>query len=127
LEKVLVGEAWQQYHQHIAERQIDKALEVVKGLIVFCNRRIEEQKPWSMAKEEARRQELDELLYELMEIIRQVSAMLLPAMPGVIGKVHEVVFTELPNEVRMSSEWGKTTPGMKLPEEGVILFPRLES
>jgi len=127
LEKTLISEAWQQYHAHIMERQIDKALEVVKGMVVFCNRRIEEQKPWAMAKEVSRKAELEELLYELIEMIRHVSVMLLPAMPNTIEHLHSTVFSGIPDEVCHSVEWGKTPPGLKLPEEGIILFPRLES
>ena len=127
LEKALVEEAWEQYHQCIADRNIDKALQVAKGLIVFSNRRIEEQKPWIMAKDETKSAELSEMLYELLEIIRHISAMLAPAMPHSIGLVFDTVFSEISAEERVSSEWGKTKPGGLLPEGGFILFPRLEA
>jgi len=127
LEKTLITEAWQEYHDFIAARQIDKALAVVKGMVVFCNRRIEEQKPWAMAKEENKKADLEELLYELIELIRHISVMLLPAMPETIEKLHATVFAGIEDSVCHSEVWGKTPPRLRLPEEGVILFPRLES
>lgn len=127
LEKALVEEAWPRYHSHIEQRHIDKALEGAHSLIVFCNRRIEECQPWALAKDPEKQGELHELLYELIEIIRHVSVMVAPAIPGVIAKVRKEVFTSLNDEAFYSSEWGKTVPGMILSPESIILFPRIEA
>ena len=124
LEKALVEEAWPQFHALIEVRKIDEALAVAHGLIVFCNRRIEEQKPWAMAKDESRKKDLEELLYELLEIIRQVTAMIAPAIPQAAKRVQEEVFAGLSPEEACASDWGGVQPGSALPEGGTILFPR---
>lgn len=125
LEETVVAEAWQAYDQALDALTIDEALAVGRTLVVFANRRIEEHKPWVLAKDPARAEELAEFLYELIEIIRTVTAMYAPAMPKTAEVVWSSLFSSL-GERAWSKEWGVTLPGSPLPEDGLILFPRLE-
>ncbi len=57
-----------------------ESLEAIWELVTALNRTIEERKPWTLHKEE-RKRELDALLYELCEGIRRLAVLLHPVMP----------------------------------------------
>jgi methionyl-tRNA synthetase len=129
LEKVIVEEKWREYHAAVAEMDIKKALEAPHALVVFCNRRIEEHKPWAMAKDEDKKAALNELLYELLEIIRTVTAMLQPAIPGTCATVARDLFPSLSKEAWQGAnaeQWGLLEAGSALGGESLMLFPRIE-
>lgn len=127
LEQVLIEEAWQGYHQKVADLEIDAALMLAQQMVVFANRRIEELKPWVLAKDETKRSQLEELLYELLEIIRQVANMYEPALPVTIQSLRTSLFAELSDDEFSQEAWGGLRPGMSIPDQNFQLFPRLLS
>ena len=125
-EAAVLDEAWQHYHSSIDRRDIQAGLKVAHGLVGFCNRRIEELKPWVMAKDEGRRAELEEFLYELLEMIRGVSLMVLPTMPATAAVVLERTLRQAaPFSYTTNQVWGGLTPGAALGDEQPLLFPRV--
>ncbi len=46
-----------------------------------CNKYIDETMPWTLAKDEAQKTRLEEVLYNLLEAIRRIGIMLTPFMP----------------------------------------------
>ena len=126
VEEAIVAETWGNYYDSIDHRDIKAALDAVSNLLSFCNRRIEEQKPWAMAKDPFKAEELDIFLYELLETIRQIALMLLPVLPTTAARIFtEVLAIPLP-ESFSESTWGGLTPGALLGTEQTILFPRLD-
>lgn len=130
LEKAIVGEKWQQYDVAVAELDIKGALEAAHQLIVFCNRRIDELKPWEIAKDASRSSEVNEIIYELLEIIRHVTSMLWPAIPVTAARVSVQLFTSVTSAFWKDGasirQWGSITPGSPIGPTPFILFPRLE-
>jgi methionyl-tRNA synthetase len=130
LEQVIVEERWAEYDTFVTALRLNDALSAAQQLVVFCNRRIEELKPWELAKDESRKGELDELLYELLEIIRHVTSMIWPAMPGLAERVSRELFPAVPSELWHNGElartWGSIRPGDTLGAAPLILFPRVE-
>ncbi len=114
----IVTETWQKYDQQAEAIQIHDALATAHQLVVYCNRRIQEFQPWDVAKDEARKKELDSFLYEMLEIIRSVTCMFWPAMPATAEKVFSQVFV-------IDDWWEPLQPGHQL-GASVILFPRVE-
>jgi methionyl-tRNA synthetase len=102
-------------------------LETVWGLIREANRFVETQAPWALAKDDAKRQELEETLYGLLEVMRHVIVWICPVMPeraqtmwhqlGIAGQVSESRVGDL--------EWGGLKPGVKV-QPGDPVFPRIE-
>ncbi len=81
--------------------------------------------PWEMAKDEARRDDLEFFLYELIEAIRLIAVWASPVMPGTAGRILKMMsLPEAP--VPADLAWGKLSPGASI---GAIepLFPRLET
>jgi methionyl-tRNA synthetase len=128
LEKVVTHENWGDYDNALDALDINGGLNEAQELIVFCNRRIDELKPWEMAKDEGRRHELEAFLYELLEVIRHITAMIWPAIPTSAERVAKELFVSIPVESwqnpDFSRTWGKLEPGSKLGPTPLILFPR---
>jgi methionyl-tRNA synthetase len=58
-----------------------EAVDTVMSLAKRCNKYIDETTPWALAKDEANKERLNTVLYNLLECIRLLSVMLSPVMP----------------------------------------------
>jgi len=58
-----------------------EAVDAVMNLAKRCNKYIDETTPWALAKDEANKERLNTVLYNLLECIRLLSIMLSPIMP----------------------------------------------
>ncbi|MEE1245557.1 MAG: methionine--tRNA ligase [Acutalibacteraceae bacterium] len=71
-----------------------EAIETVMNLAKRCNKYIDETTPWSLAKDEANRNRLNTVLYNLLECIRLLSIMLSPVMPQSCDSIKKQLCTE---------------------------------
>lgn len=135
VEQMLVEEKWLAYHAFIEKRDINSALNEGHDLVVMCNRWIEENKPWVLAKDPDKELELAELIYELLETIRHITLMFYPVMPNICERVFRDVYNVSDLGVKAIEEggydaeftdWGGLMPGSDLGKQSLILFPRLE-
>ncbi len=58
-----------------------EAVDAIMTLAKRCNKYIDETAPWALAKDEAQKERLNAVLYNLLECIRLLSIMLSPIMP----------------------------------------------
>jgi len=63
------------------EAELSAALEAIWRRVRRLNRYVEEQRPWDLAKDEARAADLDRVLYGLVEGLRTLALVLHPYMP----------------------------------------------
>lgn len=104
-----------------------RILEAVWGLIREANRFVETQAPWALAKDEGKRQELEETIYGLLEVMRQVAIWVYPVMPeraqtmwtqlGLEGGVEKTRVSDL--------DWGRLAAGGRV-QPGEPVFPRID-
>jgi methionyl-tRNA synthetase len=101
------------------------ALAEVWSWISRLNQRIVQVEPWRLAREPARRAELEAFLYRLLEGVRLVAALASPVMPGSAGRVFAMLGLGAREPGPEDLEWGRLEPGAPL---GAItpLFPRIE-
>ena len=101
------------------------ALAEIGARVTAANQAIVTFAPWVAAKDGARRTELDGFLYELLEEVRLIAALVSPVIPRaatrIFGMLGLTVIELGPQELK----WGRLTPGSAL---GRIepLFPRIE-
>ena len=74
-------EAIEKYHSLMDIYRNADAVNAVMNLAKRCNKYIDETTPWSLAKDEAQKDRLEAVLYNLLECIRLLSIMLTPVMP----------------------------------------------
>jgi len=64
------------------------AAETVMNLAKRCNKYIDETAPWALAKDEANREQLEGVLYNLLDCIRVLGILLTPFMPDTGAAIH---------------------------------------
>jgi methionyl-tRNA synthetase len=106
----------------------------INAIMDFCkevNGYVTIKEPWAVAKDPARKDELDAILYNTAESLRALAVLLHPIMPISTEKLWGYLGAETSlgklNAQRLDevSKWGQLKPGTKV-SKGEILFPRLE-
>ncbi|MBQ1815352.1 MAG: methionine--tRNA ligase, partial [Ruminococcus sp.] len=108
----------------ISSFHISDAVETVMNLAKRCNKYIDETAPWVLAKDEAKRERLGTVLYNLLEAIRYVAVLLQPFMPD----SHKAILSQLNCDIAdydSLAEFGRTVAGTKLGDP-VPLFVRID-
>ena len=108
--------------------KISHAIKSVWAFISRANKYIDETAPWALAKDEAKKQELANVMYNLVEALRIISGLIYPYMPTTAGKLWKQL--NLPGtieELRLADieKWGGTPASMHI-GEAEQLFPRIE-
>ncbi len=101
------------------------ALAEVWSWISQLNQRIVAVEPWTLAKDPARRDELEAFLYRLLESVRLVAVLAAPVMPRAAERIFEMLGLEARQPEHDDLQWGRLEPGASL---GTVtpLFPRIE-
>ncbi|HEX3722138.1 MAG TPA: methionine--tRNA ligase [Nitrolancea sp.] len=109
----------------VDELRLHVALEQVVLFVQSLNRSVDEHRPWELARDPARQDDLDTVLRNLAEGLRIVSALLTPAMPGKMAELRASLglapATSLPGR-----EWHGIEPGTRIAADAPVLFPKLE-
>ena len=78
-----------EYRKLMENIQLSDAIKVVWKFIGRANKYIDETAPWKLAKDETKRQELANVLYNLAESLRIVSILIEPLMPTTAQRIRE--------------------------------------
>jgi methionyl-tRNA synthetase len=130
------GEAWRGWLEAFERYDVRDAVLSSWTLLDAVNRLIVETEPWKLAKDPARRGDLERVMHEAAEGLRHVAAMLAPVMPGTareiwrrLGLSGDPFSTQLADagpegHARVSVAW-------EFPSEGPVqhghgLFPRID-
>jgi methionyl-tRNA synthetase len=108
--------------------KINEALARLWKLVHRSNKYIDENLPWELARDQARRPRLGTVLYNLVESIRFISVLLQPFMPRTPARIWEQIglsgMAEAQNWESLM-QWGAIKPGTPV-RRGDDLFPRLD-
>ena len=107
------------------ELRVADAMTEIFGLFKRCNKYIDETMPWALAKDEAKKDRLEEVLYNLVESITIGSCLLESFMP----ETTEKILAQLNAEKRSYEEldqFGLYTSGNQVTDQPQILFQRLD-
>jgi methionyl-tRNA synthetase len=105
----------------------------INVIMEFCktvNGYVTTKEPWLVAKDPARKVELDEILYNTAESLRALAVLLHPIMPISTTKLWESLGAQKSlgeigaQKISNVATWGQLTPGTRI-AKGEILFPRL--
>ena len=108
--------------------QISLTVKQVWSFIGRANKYIDETQPWALAKDPAKKEELNDVLYHLAEALRIIGGLILPFMPQTAERIYDqlnlsAAFKTL--QIEDLETWGGVPDGLKVgtPEQ---LFPRIE-
>ena len=105
--------------------RVADAITEIFTLFKRCNKYIDETMPWVLAKDEAQKDRLATVLYNLVEGITIGASLLKPFMPETADKIVAQLGTEL-REFDDMEEFGKYVSGNKVTDTPEILFARLD-
>jgi methionyl-tRNA synthetase len=120
--------ALQDYHEAMEQYAFHKALMAIWEFINHINKYIDVTAPWELAKRDELHEELQTVLYNIVEGIRIIAGLIYPIMPRTAIIMQEHLAMPSPESFQTLADlsvWGKTTPGTQLPKT-VTLFPRIE-
>jgi len=106
--------------------RVADALTEIFGLFKRCNKYIDETEPWVLAKDEAQKDRLSTVLYNLVESIVIGASLLEPFMPKSAEKIVAQLNTSL-RDFDELGEFGKYESGNKVTDKPEILFARLDA
>jgi methionyl-tRNA synthetase len=116
-------------HATILDLRFREALEDVWELVTALNRRIDDEKPWVLAKagDAESTAKLHALMYDLCEGLRWLAILLHPFMPERTQNMWEQLGQSMPIDAPWADtlRWGLLVPGTRL-HRGDTLFPRIE-
>lgn len=105
----------QKYHKCMDDYRNADACAAVLDLAKRCNKYIDETMPWALAKDEAQKDRLNDVLYNLLDLIKIIGVLLRPIMPET---AQNIVGNTTSLELRAADSY--------TPEESANLFPRLD-
>ena len=102
----------------------NNALENIWTLVRRANKYIDEKTPWILAKDEARKAELDTCMHNLAESLRIISVLIYPFMHTTTEKIREQIGVS--GEVRWEDTFVFDMMDHNQVKRGEAIFPRLD-
>ena len=130
LDKELIDQAqnlWQKVENSMNGLQFSGALTEIWKLIGKCNKYIDLNTPWVLAKDESQKPRLGTVMYVLLECARIVAVLIAPTMP----RTPERIFAQIGVTDEELKTWesvkafGGAKPGSVV-KKGEALFPRID-
>lgn len=112
--------------EHLENLQFSSALSELWKLVSRTNKYIDETAPWTLGKDESKKERLAGVMYHLCESIRIISILLTPFLPSAAPKIQEQV--GIPSGVTAWNQakfWGLLPRGFTV-HKGDALFPRID-
>jgi len=131
IDKALIEDAQKtvkEFEEFMERMELSPAIKRVWGFISRTNKYIDETSPWALAKDPAKKQELANVMYNLVESLRVISVLISPFMPVTARKIwKQLNLSQRFEDVQLTdiAEWGGTPVNLHvgIPEQ---LFPRIE-
>jgi methionyl-tRNA synthetase len=111
------------YYSHMDHYRFKEALETIWSFINYCNKLIEVSKPWEMIKQN-KKQEIENLIYSLLDGIRNIALFVSPFMPSFSAEVLSSLGKKTIHAERIA--FGKLESNHPISQLG-ILFPRIQN
>lgn len=111
--------------EKMAVHRVADAISELWNIFKRCNKYIDETMPWSLAKDETKRERLNMVLYNLTEAITIGASLLQSFMPETSEKILKELNTEK-RELDEMGSFGLYPSGSRVAEQAEILFARLD-
>ena len=107
------------------EFKIAKAIDEIFVLLRRTNKYIDDTTPWLLAKDDAKKDRLATVLYNLIESIRFSAIALEPIIPEASKKILDMINTDERDLLKLDT-FGLYKEGTKVTEKPTVLFARLD-
>ena len=125
--KQMVSTLRDRYEAEMEHFQFQNALEQVFKTIQRANKYIDENAPWTLAKDPANRARLATVMYNLLETIRICAVLLTPFIPDSAEKIFDQIGAcPCCRTWEKANVWGSLHPDVTV-HKGEVLFPRIDA
>ena len=124
LKKVVLEEV-KKADAKMEQLRVADAMTEIFNIFRRCNKYIDETTPWTLAKDEAQKDRLSTVLYNLTESIAIGASLLYSFMPGTAGKILAQLNT-VKRELSQMDSFGLYPSGSKVTDKPEILFARMD-
>ena len=125
--KQMVSTLRDRYEAEMEHFQFQNALEQVFKTIQRANKYIDENAPWTLAKDPANRARLAAVMYNLLETIRICAVLLTPFIPDSAEKIFDQIGAcPCCRTWEKANVWGSLRPDVTV-HKGEALFPRIDT
>lgn len=121
--KAVAAGTYDRVAKKMEDLKVADAISEIFVLFKRCNKYIDETMPWALAKDEAKKDRLATVLYNLVEGINMGASLLAPFMPETAEKIAKQLNTEL-RDFDTLQEFGKYPSGNTVTDAPEILFAR---
>ncbi len=113
------------YQQQMDSYSFQSALGEIFKVIARANKFIDETEPWRLAKDEANRERLARVMYDLLETIRICTVLLKPFIPDSCQKIFGQIGAGSLTSWDSAGEFG-ALPADTAVQKGDVIFPRVD-
>ena len=112
---------------HMEALAFNKALQAIWELVSAANKYIDDSAPWTLAKDDAQRERLGSVMYNLLEAVRMIGVLVTPFMPETGANIGKILGVDPADQLLEEHDsWGLLKPGTII-EKATPLFPRIEA
>ena len=125
--KTMASTLRDRYEAEMERFQFQNALEQIFKTIQRANKYIDENAPWTLAKDQGNRARLATVMYNLLETVRICAVLLTPFIPDSAEKIFGQIGADAACRTWDSAHvWG-TLPADATVRKGEALFPRIDA
>jgi len=125
--KTMASTLRDRYQAEMERFQFQNALEQVFKTIQRANKYIDENAPWTLAKDPANRARLAAVMYNLLETVRICAVLLTPFIPDSAEKIFDQIGAcPCCRTWEKANVWGSLRPDVTV-HKGEALFPRIDA
>ena len=125
--KTMASTLRDRYEAEMEHFQFQNALEQVFKTIQRANKYIDENAPWTLAKDPANRARLATVMYNLLETVRICAVLLTPFIPDSAEKIFDQIGAcPCCRTWEKANVWGSLRPDVTV-HKGEALFPRIDA
>ena len=125
--KTMASTLRDRYETEMEHFQFQNALEQVFKTIQRANKYIDENAPWTLAKDPANRARLAAVMYNLLETVRICAVLLTPFIPDSAEKIFDQIGAcPCCRTWENANVWGSLRPDVTV-HKGEALFPRIDA
>ena len=125
--KTMASTLRDRYETEMEHFQFQNALEQIFKTIQRANKYIDENAPWTLAKDPANRARLATVMYNLLETVRICAVLLTPFIPDSAEKIFDQIGAcPCCRTWEKANVWGSLRPDVTV-RKGEALFPRIDA
>ena len=125
--KTMASTLRDRYEAEMERFQFQNALEQIFKTIQRANKYIDENAPWTLAKDQGNRARLAAVMYNLLETVRICAVLLTPFIPDSAEKIFDQIGAcPCCRTWEKANVWGSLRPDVTV-HKGEALFPRIDA